>query len=132
MQTCFDHFPGALSCCPLLFLTCSNFSPSTLIIICRFFLSYHLGTELLRSDSVGDDILLKHLWHHPDAILCCSLKVGDPAYPFHVVILPRIISLCSQDSFIYYFSIYVLSIFSVHKFYINQLVVNNRIWMYAA
>lgn len=24
--------------------------------------------------------VLKHLWHHPDAILCCSLKVGDPTY----------------------------------------------------
>lgn len=35
---------------------------------------YHLGTDLLSSDSVGGDTLLKNLWHHPDAILCCSLK----------------------------------------------------------
>ncbi|KAG6760729.1 hypothetical protein POTOM_033909 [Populus tomentosa] len=35
---------------------------------------YHLGAELLRSDSVGGDSVLKHLWHHPDAILCCSLE----------------------------------------------------------
>lgn len=34
-----------------------------------------MGTELLRSDSAGGDSVLKHLWHHPDAILCCSLKV---------------------------------------------------------
>ncbi|KAA8550395.1 hypothetical protein F0562_002079 [Nyssa sinensis] len=37
--------------------------------------SFHLGTELLRSDSAAaGDSLLKHLWHHQDAILCCSLK----------------------------------------------------------
>ncbi|WOG87592.1 hypothetical protein DCAR_0206822 [Daucus carota subsp. sativus] len=35
---------------------------------------YHLGTDLLSSDSVGGDTSLKNLWHHPDAILCCSLK----------------------------------------------------------
>ncbi|GFZ13135.1 homeobox-leucine zipper family protein [Actinidia rufa] len=32
------------------------------------------GTELLRTDSDGGDSVLKSLWHHPDAILCCSLK----------------------------------------------------------
>ncbi|PSR86593.1 Homeobox-leucine zipper protein like [Actinidia chinensis var. chinensis] len=51
-------------------------SPEALTLahwICQSY-SYHLGTELLRSDSVGGDIVLKHLWHHPDAILCCSLK----------------------------------------------------------
>ncbi|KAJ4726042.1 Homeobox-leucine zipper protein like [Melia azedarach] len=36
--------------------------------------SYHLGAELLRSDSVGGDTILKNLWQHSDAILCCSLK----------------------------------------------------------
>ncbi|RXH83652.1 hypothetical protein DVH24_005905 [Malus domestica] len=35
---------------------------------------YHVGGELLRPDSLGGDSLLKHLWHHQDAILCCSLK----------------------------------------------------------
>ncbi|KAJ4843176.1 hypothetical protein Tsubulata_044835 [Turnera subulata] len=35
---------------------------------------YHLGAELLRSDSLAGDSVLKHLWHHQDAILCCSLK----------------------------------------------------------
>ncbi|PSR89964.1 Homeobox-leucine zipper protein like [Actinidia chinensis var. chinensis] len=51
-------------------------SPEALTLahwICQSY-SYHLGTELLRSDSMGGDIVLKHLWHHPDAILCCSLK----------------------------------------------------------
>ncbi|XP_050238204.1 homeobox-leucine zipper protein REVOLUTA [Mercurialis annua] len=36
--------------------------------------SYHLGAELLRSDSLAEDSILKQLWHHQDAILCCSLK----------------------------------------------------------
>ncbi|KAM1342194.1 homeobox-leucine zipper protein REVOLUTA-like [Malus sylvestris] len=41
--------------------------------ICQSY-SYHVGGELLRPDSLGGDSLLKHLWHHQDAILCCSLK----------------------------------------------------------
>ncbi|KAH8499381.1 hypothetical protein Peur_074479 [Populus x canadensis] len=41
--------------------------------ICQSY-CYHLGAELLRFDSVGGDSVLKHLWHHPDAILCCSLE----------------------------------------------------------
>ncbi|CAN0916362.1 Homeobox-leucine zipper protein REVOLUTA [Linum grandiflorum] len=37
--------------------------------------SYYIGAELLSSDdSATGDSLLKSLWHHPDAILCCSLK----------------------------------------------------------
>ncbi|KAF9594836.1 hypothetical protein IFM89_034819 [Coptis chinensis] len=35
---------------------------------------YHIGAELLRSSSDAGDSVLKLLWHHPDAILCCSLK----------------------------------------------------------
>lgn len=37
--------------------------------------SYHMGTELLQTDSRGDESVLKNLWQHQDAILCCSLKV---------------------------------------------------------
>ncbi|GAB4859224.1 hypothetical protein Ancab_010684 [Ancistrocladus abbreviatus] len=51
-------------------------SPEALTLahwICQSY-SYYLGTELLRTVSLGDDSMLKHLWHHPDAILCCSLK----------------------------------------------------------
>ncbi|XWS53279.1 hypothetical protein CRYUN_Cryun11dG0143700 [Craigia yunnanensis] len=40
--------------------------------ICQSY-SYHLGAELLRSESLGDSVL-KNLWQHQDAILCCSLK----------------------------------------------------------
>ncbi|KAJ4969632.1 hypothetical protein NE237_002731 [Protea cynaroides] len=43
--------------------------------------SYHLGTELLRSDCQSGDSVLKQLWHHPDAILCCSLK-SLPVFTF--------------------------------------------------
>ncbi|KAH6814640.1 Homeobox-leucine zipper family protein / lipid-binding START domain-containing protein [Perilla frutescens var. frutescens] len=36
--------------------------------------SYYAGAELLRPDSLSGDSILKTLWHHQDAILCCSLK----------------------------------------------------------
>ncbi|GAB2251118.1 hypothetical protein Droror1_Dr00017368 [Drosera rotundifolia] len=51
-------------------------SPEALMLahwICQSY-SYSLGSELLGTASAGDDAVLKHLWHHPDAILCCSLK----------------------------------------------------------
>ncbi|XAR59972.1 hypothetical protein NMG60_11033174 [Bertholletia excelsa] len=51
-------------------------SPEALTLanwICQSY-SYQLGTELLGSEPVGSDSVLKHLWDHPDAILCCSLK----------------------------------------------------------
>ncbi|KAK9279371.1 hypothetical protein L1049_013050 [Liquidambar formosana] len=51
-------------------------SPEALTLahwICQSY-SYHIGTDLLRSESVGGESVLKHLWHHQDAILCCSLK----------------------------------------------------------
>ncbi|XP_038726167.1 homeobox-leucine zipper protein REVOLUTA-like isoform X2 [Tripterygium wilfordii] len=51
-------------------------SPEALTLaqwICQSY-SYYLGAELLRSGSPGGDSVLKHLWHHQDAILCCSLK----------------------------------------------------------
>ncbi|MFS7909568.1 hypothetical protein Hanom_Chr02g00096081 [Helianthus anomalus] len=38
-------------------------------------LLYHLGADLLSSGSVVGESLLKDLWQHQDAILCCSLKV---------------------------------------------------------
>ncbi|KAL0284075.1 UNVERIFIED_CONTAM: Homeobox-leucine zipper protein REVOLUTA [Sesamum angustifolium] len=51
-------------------------SPEALTLahwICQSY-SYHLGTELLRADSMSGESVLKTLWHHQDAILCCSLK----------------------------------------------------------
>uniref|UniRef100_A0A9I9EET6 Uncharacterized protein n=1 Tax=Cucumis melo TaxID=3656 RepID=A0A9I9EET6_CUCME len=36
------------------------------------------GTELVTSESVDGDSVLKHLRNHQDAILCCSLKEGQP------------------------------------------------------
>ncbi|CAL0321937.1 unnamed protein product [Lupinus luteus] len=51
-------------------------SPEALTLahwICQSY-SYHFGMELLRSDTLVGDSMLKHLWHHHDAILCCSLK----------------------------------------------------------
>ncbi|CAL9066792.1 unnamed protein product [Musa banksii] len=34
----------------------------------------HTGVELFQVDSQANDSLLKLLWHHPDAVMCCSLK----------------------------------------------------------
>jgi len=34
-----------------------------------------LGVELLKCSGEGSDAVLKSLWHHSDAIMCCSLKV---------------------------------------------------------
>ncbi|KDP44046.1 hypothetical protein JCGZ_05513 [Jatropha curcas] len=51
-------------------------SPEALTLahwICQSY-SFYLGADLLRSDSLGGDSVLKHLWQHQDAILCCSLK----------------------------------------------------------
>ncbi|KAG7950178.1 hypothetical protein I3843_13G099200 [Carya illinoinensis] len=51
-------------------------SPEALTLahwICQSY-SYHLRAELLRSDSLSGDSVLKNIWHHQDAILCCSLK----------------------------------------------------------
>ncbi|XP_074284993.1 homeobox-leucine zipper protein REVOLUTA-like [Silene latifolia] len=51
-------------------------SPEALTLahwICKSY-SCHMGTELLQTSSAIDETVLKHLWHHQDAILCCSLK----------------------------------------------------------
>ncbi|KAK8683591.1 hypothetical protein V6N13_039647 [Hibiscus sabdariffa] len=58
-------------------------SPEALTLaqwICQSY-SYHIGAELLRSESVGGDSILKDLWQHQDAILCCSLK-SQPIFIF--------------------------------------------------
>lgn len=43
----------------------------------RFF----LGVELLKPEAEGNDSILKTLWHHSDAVLCCSLK-ALPVFTF--------------------------------------------------
>nr|AGM34022.1 class III homeodomain leucine zipper protein 32 [Larix kaempferi] len=42
---------------------------------------FHLGVELLRSNSEVNESVLKTLWHHSDAIMCCSLK-SLPVFTF--------------------------------------------------
>uniref|UniRef100_A0A1D1ZGV4 Homeobox-leucine zipper protein HOX9 n=1 Tax=Anthurium amnicola TaxID=1678845 RepID=A0A1D1ZGV4_9ARAE len=48
--------------------------------ICQSY-SFHMGVELLQSGGVTGDSLLKMLWHHQDAILCCSIK-AMPVFTF--------------------------------------------------
>ncbi|KAJ4979548.1 hypothetical protein NE237_010328 [Protea cynaroides] len=45
--------------------------------------SSHTGVDLLRVDSQAGDAVLKLLWHHSDAIMCCSLKTNaSPVFTF--------------------------------------------------
>ncbi|XP_047317217.1 homeobox-leucine zipper protein REVOLUTA-like [Impatiens glandulifera] len=51
-------------------------SPEALTLsqwICQSY-SYHIGNQLLSSDHGSGDAMLKQLWQHQDAILCCSTK----------------------------------------------------------
>ena len=43
---------------------------------CMICFRIHTGGELLQVDSQASDALLKKLWHHSDAIMCCSLKTN--------------------------------------------------------
>ncbi|KAF9666577.1 hypothetical protein SADUNF_Sadunf16G0243300 [Salix dunnii] len=50
--------------------------------ICRSY-RIHTGGELFRAESQAGDALLKQLWHHSDAIMCCSLKTNaSPVFTF--------------------------------------------------
>ncbi|KAJ4808903.1 Homeobox-leucine zipper protein HOX32 [Rhynchospora pubera] len=43
---------------------------------------FHTGADLISAlDSQGSDSVLKQLWHHSDAIVCCSLKAA-PVFTF--------------------------------------------------
>ncbi|GER33092.1 homeobox leucine-zipper protein [Striga asiatica] len=58
-------------------------SPEALTLahwICQSY-SYHSGADLLGAESTSGEGLLKSLWHHQDAILCCSLK-AVPVFSF--------------------------------------------------
>ncbi|XP_050160884.1 homeobox-leucine zipper protein ATHB-15 isoform X2 [Malus sylvestris] len=48
--------------------------------ICNSYRCY-LGVELLKSGNEGSESILKSLWHHSDAIMCCSLK-ALPVFTF--------------------------------------------------
>lgn len=54
---------------------------------CMVCFRVHTGGELLRVDSQAGDALLKQLWHHSDAIMCCSLKtnvMNIPSFEFNL------------------------------------------------
>ncbi|KAF1895242.1 hypothetical protein Lal_00043887 [Lupinus albus] len=60
-------------------------SPEALTLarwICRSY-RIHTGTELFRVESTSGDAILKQLWHHSDAIMCCSVKTNaSPVFTF--------------------------------------------------
>jgi hypothetical protein len=54
----------------------SGFDISNIAVyLMSLFFRCFLGAELLKSNNEGNESLLKSLWHHSDAILCCTLKV---------------------------------------------------------
>ncbi|KAG4948976.1 hypothetical protein JHK84_042432 [Glycine max] len=60
-------------------------SPEALTLARWIFRSYrmHTGTELFKAESTAGDAILKQLWHHPDAIMCCSVKTNaSPVFTF--------------------------------------------------
>ncbi|KAG6691861.1 hypothetical protein I3843_10G082800 [Carya illinoinensis] len=60
-------------------------SPEALTLaqwICRGY-RVHTGGELFQVDTQAGDAILKQLWHHSDAILCCSVKTNaSPVFTF--------------------------------------------------
>nr|GME20781.1 homeobox-leucine zipper protein ATHB-15-like [Ipomoea batatas] len=48
--------------------------------ICQSY-RFFLGLDLLKSASEGGESILKSLWHHSDALMCCSLK-ALPVFSF--------------------------------------------------
>ncbi|KAL2237038.1 homeobox-leucine zipper protein ATHB-15 [Sesamum indicum] len=48
--------------------------------ICQSY-RFFLGVELLKTPTEGSDSVLKTLWHHSDAVMCCSLK-ALPVFTF--------------------------------------------------
>ncbi|KAE9591586.1 hypothetical protein Lal_00038919 [Lupinus albus] len=60
-------------------------SPEALTLaqwICRSY-RIHTGAELFHVESTSGDAILKQLWHHSDAIMCCSVKTNaSPVFTF--------------------------------------------------
>ncbi|KAK6234698.1 hypothetical protein SCA6_010035 [Theobroma cacao] len=63
--------PGSPEALTLAHWICQSYRQVFSIFVKHY---YHLGAELLRAESLGGDAVLKNLWQHQDAILCCSLK----------------------------------------------------------
>ncbi|XP_073287792.1 homeobox-leucine zipper protein REVOLUTA-like isoform X3 [Primulina huaijiensis] len=59
-------------------------SPEALTLACWICQSYryYVGADLLREGSIHRETVLKTLWLHQDAILCCSLKQALPVFIF--------------------------------------------------
>nr|UUA81640.1 HD-ZIP III family member transcription factor [Caragana korshinskii] len=50
--------------------------------ICRSY-RIHTHTELFKVESMAGDAILKQLWQHSDAIMCCSIKTNEsPVFTF--------------------------------------------------
>ncbi|KAK4254734.1 hypothetical protein QN277_010073 [Acacia crassicarpa] len=60
-------------------------SPEALTLarwVCRSY-RIHTGGEIFNVESTASDAILKQLWHHSDAIMCCSVKANaSPVFTF--------------------------------------------------
>ncbi|KAG8365663.1 hypothetical protein BUALT_Bualt18G0129800 [Buddleja alternifolia] len=56
-------------------------SPEAVTLARWIYRSYrvHTGGDLFQADSQAGDVVLKQLWHHNDAIMCCSVKMNASA-----------------------------------------------------
>ncbi|XP_073309296.1 homeobox-leucine zipper protein ATHB-14-like [Primulina huaijiensis] len=56
-------------------------SPEAVTLARWIFRSYgvHTGAELFEPESSSGDAILKQLWHHTDAVMCCSVKMNASA-----------------------------------------------------
>lgn len=52
--------------------------PEALTLAQWIYRSYriHTSAELFKVESMASDTILKQLWHHSDAIMCCSIKTN--------------------------------------------------------
>lgn len=134
--------PLAWPYAPLLIMGKRMISVSYILdMLCRCY----LGVELL---SEGSESNLKTLWHHSDAVMCCSLKVFFPYFFFfsHLnpenllrtlpvlkvcIIFFRIISELFLSQKVINFSIIIKAFFmSEHVANLHRVMVQNstRIW----
>lgn len=64
----------------------------------------HLGRELFQVDSQISDAVLKQLWHHTDATMCCSVQmnISELLVLFcciHFTVIDNVISVLGSCSF---------------------------------
>lgn len=55
------------------------------LIIPQLYFRVHTGGDLFQVDSQAGDAVLKQLWHHSDAVMCCSVKMNVSTQLLHLL-----------------------------------------------